>query len=111
MGIGEIVGVDGSTWGGADIYPGGKLYVYRGSARPDVEPDAASIGRSGDEAGTRISRAGDLNRDGFGDIVVGLGRGPSMRVFLGGNLSDDPQASLAGAGGDSAEDFGSAVSP
>ncbi|WP_207217509.1 MULTISPECIES: VCBS repeat-containing protein [Sorangium] len=89
----------------------GKVYVYRGGASLDAEPDAAMRPQRGGSEGTEISRAGDFNRDGFGDVVVAFGGGREVLVYLGGNLGDAAQASLQGAGGMSEERFGAAVSP
>ncbi|XXX72097.1 FG-GAP-like repeat-containing protein [Sorangium sp. So ce134] len=97
--------------GAPEVGLAGKVYVYRGGERPDAEPDAAMNPRYGGTAETKISRAGDFNRDGLGDVVAAFGGGREVLVFLGGDLGDAAQASLQGAGGMSNERFGSAVSP
>ncbi|WP_437805840.1 FG-GAP-like repeat-containing protein [Sorangium sp. So ce1078] len=97
--------------GAPEVGLAGKVYVYRGGASLDTEPDAAMNPRYTGMAETEISRAGDFNRDGLGDVVVAFGGGREVLVFLGGNLGDAAQASLQGAGGMSNERFGSAVSP
>ncbi|WP_437790378.1 FG-GAP-like repeat-containing protein [Sorangium sp. So ce693] len=89
----------------------GKAYVYRGGAGLDGEPDASMSGQRSGTRETKISRAGDFNRDGLGDLVIAFGGGKEVLVYLGGDLGDRSQASLAGAGGMSNERFGSAVSP
>ncbi|WP_437331474.1 FG-GAP-like repeat-containing protein [Sorangium sp. So ce394] len=97
--------------GAPEVGLGGKAYVFRGGERPDTEPDAAMNPRFGGTAETKISRAGDFNRDGLGDVVVAFGGGREVLVYLGGSLGDAAQASLKGAGGMSEERFGVAVSP
>ncbi|WP_437710191.1 FG-GAP-like repeat-containing protein [Sorangium sp. So ce448] len=97
--------------GAPEVGVSGKVYVYRGAASLDAEPDAAMTPRHGGTVETEVSRAGDFNRDGLGDVVVAFGGGKEVLVFLGGNLADSSQASLEGAGPTSDEHFGSAVSP
>ncbi|WP_437289379.1 FG-GAP-like repeat-containing protein [Sorangium sp. So ce406] len=101
--------------GAPEVGASGKMYVFRGGESLDAEPDAAMTPLRAGAVETKISRPGDFNRDGLGDVVVVFGDGRNIRrevlVFLGGNLADSSQAALEGAGAASDERFGSAVSP
>ena len=68
-----IVGAYSNSGGGSAA---GAAYLVLGSASPsDLElasADARYEGEEvGDEAGFSVSAAGDVNRDGFGDLLVG----------------------------------------
>jgi hypothetical protein len=61
----------------------GLAVVFHGS--PDglgAEPDWSVQGEAADDRlGTRVAGAGDVNGDGFDDVLIG-GSGPDVRVFL-----------------------------
>jgi hypothetical protein len=64
-----VVGAYQNDAGGLDA---GSAYVYFGAAKPDDRPDLTLNGASaGDSFGFSVSGAGDLNHDGFGDVIVG----------------------------------------
>jgi len=51
---------------------GGRAYVFLGGVVPDGVPDLVLTGEfHGDAFGHSVSAAGDVNNDGFGDLVVG----------------------------------------
>jgi hypothetical protein len=95
----------------------GRAYVYYGSRRPVNHPDVALIGEAaGDAFGVCVASAGDMNHDGYADVIVGAyqndGRGANAGrayVYFGGpSLHERPDLVL---NGDSAGDaFGYAVS-
>lgn len=51
----------------------GAVFVFYGSAAglPPVPPQTLTVGQAGAAYGTSVSAAGDVNGDGFGDLVVG----------------------------------------
>jgi hypothetical protein len=94
----------------------GRAYVYYGSRRPVNRPDVMLIGEAaGDAFGVCVASAGDMNHDGYADVIVGAyqndGRGANAGrayVYFGGpNLHERPDLVLNGeAAGDA---FGYAV--
>jgi hypothetical protein len=64
-----IVGAYHNDAGGAEA---GRAYVYFGDPHPDATPDLTLTGEAaGDAFGYGVAGAGDLNGDGFADVVVG----------------------------------------
>ncbi|HYJ31847.1 MAG TPA: FlgD immunoglobulin-like domain containing protein [Candidatus Binatia bacterium] len=64
-----IVGAAQSDAGGADA---GRAYVYYGGPDADAAPDLTLTGAAGGDAfGNSVSGAGDVNGDGYGDVIVG----------------------------------------
>jgi hypothetical protein len=64
-----IVGAINHDAGGANA---GRAYVYFGGSAPDAVPDLTLTGEAvSDWFGIAVSSAGDVNRDGFGDVIVG----------------------------------------
>ena len=51
----------------------GAVYIYYGDQEMDTRPDLKIFGNPGDMIGAPISNAGDLDRDGRCDILVGAG--------------------------------------
>ncbi len=93
-GFGDVVvGAYHNDAGGVDA---GRALVYFGSTRPDDKPDLVLTGEApGDAFGYSVSSAGDVNGDGYGDIVVGAygndaGGSAAGRayVFFGGTAPD-----------------------
>jgi hypothetical protein len=87
-----IVGAFGSDAGGSDA---GRAYVYYGGPAPDATADLILTGAAaGDEFG-RVASAGDVNGDGFADLIVGAYRNDAAGnnagrayVYYGGPAAD-----------------------
>ena len=115
------VGADLNDVGGADA---GRAYVYSGATGQRIWPltGAASV----DNFGVSVSRAGDVNGDGFADVLVGAQRndaggadtgqayvysgatGLPVRVFIGETAGDYFGRSVSDAGdvdGDGIDDL------
>lgn len=109
-----IIGAYTNDAGGIDA---GRAYVYYGGARPHDRPDVVLTGAAaGDNFGYSVSGAGDMNKDGFADVIVGAYHNKAggkdagrAYVYFGGKApSDRPGLVLTGeAPGDA---FGYAVS-
>ena len=103
--------VVGAYENSASAAAAGRAYVYLGGARMDAVPDAILSGEAtGDYFGISVAGAGDVNRDGFADVIVGAYQNDAggldagrAYVFLGGKTPHDrPDLVLTGAGeGDS----------
>jgi len=64
-----IVGAHQNDAGGMDA---GRAYIYLGGSRPDGKPDFVLTGEAaGDLFGASVSSAGDVNKDGYADLLVG----------------------------------------
>jgi hypothetical protein len=102
-----IVGADHNDAGGTDA---GRAYVYYGGVGPDSIADLVLTGESaGDLFGHSVACAGDVNGDGYSDVIVGAphnGAGGANAgrayVFYGGPGADNvPDLVLTGvAAGD-----------
>lgn len=97
-----VVGASGNDTGGIDV---GRAYVYFGGPTPNGTADWILTGQAAsDNFGWSVADAGDVNGDGFGDLVVGAygndaGGEDAGRayVYLGGNVPDvDPDWILTG---------------
>ena len=94
----------------------GRAYVYYGGSRMDATPDLVFSGQAGgDYFGISVAGAGDVNRDGYADVVVGayecdIGGTDAGRayVFYGGPRSDD-RANLIFTGASAGDSFGFSV--
>lgn len=83
----------------------GRAWVYFGGPGFDLEPDLElATGRENSNFGLTVAAAGDLNGDGYGDLVVGasndagggIGRGAAYVYFGGPKLDDRPDLILNG---------------
>ena len=95
---------------GAYAYDGftldGRVYVYYGGALLDTVPDVIISGHNGEAFGKSVGSGGDLNSDGYEDIVVGADENSEaypgagkVYVFLGGDPMDTiPDCWLHGEG-------------
>ena len=64
-----VVGANGNDAGGSAA---GRAYVYFGGATPDAIADLTLTGAAAnDNFGASVSSAGDVNRDGYADLIVG----------------------------------------
>jgi hypothetical protein len=95
----------------------GRAYVYYGGPRTDARPDVILNGETaGDRFGISVSGAGDVNGDGFTDIVVGayqndaggIDAGRAYVYYGGAHLADRASVVFTGAGAGDA--FGFSVS-
>ncbi len=100
-----IVGAHRSSAGAT---AGGCAYIFLGSAFPDVTYDAALFGSSEfADFGWSVAGAGDVNGDGFADVIVGAPYADSSGVmtgrayvYFGGRTLDTvPDVILQGEGG------------
>jgi hypothetical protein len=105
-----IVGENLNDEGGLES---GAAHVYYGGATPDAVADLKLLGVAGDRAGRTSRTAGDLNGDGYSDLIisaVGLG-GPNpgrAYVFYGG-AAPNTVADLTLTGEAGGDRFGSVV--
>lgn len=84
----------------------GRAYVYFGGAHPDAAPDVVFGGEGEWELGSCVAGAGDVNGDGYADILVGAPGsgvegdfGGRAFVYLGGAAMDAvADLSLLGSG-------------
>ncbi len=69
-GLGDfVVGANNNDAGGANA---GRAYVYYGGPGADTGPDVTLTGAAaGDQFGFAVGAAGDVNGDGFADVIVG----------------------------------------
>jgi hypothetical protein len=107
-----IVGAAGSDAGGADA---GRAYVYYGGPGADTIADLTLTGAgAGDRFGSSVSTAGDVNSDGFADVVVGArqaGEETAGRAYVYyGSPWADSAADLTFSGLADGDNFGSSVS-
>jgi FG-GAP repeat protein len=98
-GVGDvIVGAYHNDAGGADA---GRAYVFFGGARPDARPDLVLTGDSpGDAFGFSVAAGGDVNGDGFSDVVVG-----AYGSDAGGSAAGRSYVYFGGATPDAVSDF------
>lgn len=88
-----IVGAYQNDAGGTDA---GRAYLYFGGLNPNTVPDQLFTGGpDGERFGVGVSKAGDVNGDGYADLIVGADSNPSngshsgrAYVFYGGPLLD-----------------------
>ncbi|MGE5846495.1 MAG: FG-GAP-like repeat-containing protein, partial [Ignavibacteria bacterium] len=60
----------------SNVFSGGRSWIYFGGAPMDNIPDVIAAGESGfDNFGAFVSAAGDVNNDGFSDVIVGATSG------------------------------------
>jgi len=97
--------------------PGGdRAYVYYGGSSPDAVADLTLTGSAGDAFGLSVSSAGDVNKDGYGDVIVGAYQNDAggtdagrAYVYFGGPGAD-AVADLTLTGAAAGDHFGNSVS-
>ncbi len=94
----------------------GEVYIYLGGSSADNTADITITGENeNDEFGYSVSSAGDVNGDGFSDVIIGAPRTysnltPGKAYIYFGGSSMDNTADLYFVGASSGEHLGSAVS-
>lgn len=105
-----IIGASGNDQVG---FIAGKAYIYYGSASLDNIADVELLAKAAwDRFGESVSSAGDVNNDGFDDVIVGAfeaGNAGEAYIFLGATAMD-ATADLTMTGEFLDDDFGSSVS-
>jgi hypothetical protein len=109
-----IVGALQNDAGGPDA---GRAYVYYGGPGTDSVADLTLTGAvAGDLFGASVSTAGDMNRDGYDDVIVGAILNDAGGIDAGrayvyyGGPSADAVADLTLTGAAAGDQFGNAVS-
>lgn len=91
----------------------GRTYLFLGNVLMDTIPDFKVTGNPDNRLGPAVSNAGDVNGDGFGDIVIGSYRMQqdkgSVSIYYGGE-SIDSIADLTINGITTADRYGTSVS-
>jgi hypothetical protein len=60
----------------------GKVYVYFGGNSVNIFADLIISGQTGDYLGKSVSDAGDINSDGYSDIIMSTGSMQNSKVYL-----------------------------
>lgn len=79
----------------------GSAYIYFGGSTMDSNPDVILTGTTSSYFGLSVSYAGDVNRDGYSDVIVGAGKTNSSTgcayIYYGGStLDSSPDVTLTG---------------
>jgi hypothetical protein len=94
----------------------GRVLIFYGGATPDADADVTiTFAAAGDQLGFSVAGAGDVNGDGYADVVVGAPRNDvggensgQAYVFFGGERMD-PNVDLSLPGAGAGDTFGAAV--
>ena len=114
-GYGDVIsGANVNDGGGANS---GRAYIYYGANAPDNTADVILTGAaSNDQFGYSVSSAGDINGDGYSDVVCGApfndaGGADAGRsyIYFGGSVADNA-ADVTFTGAAAGDQFGSSVS-
>ncbi len=109
-----LISATGNDQGGTSA---GKVYIYYGDATMDNTADLTIIGEAGgDNFGASLSTAGDMNGDGYDDVIIGAHNNDEagnlagkVYIYLGG-ASMDGTADLTMTGEAASNYFGYSVS-
>ncbi len=82
----------------------GEVYIYYGNDELSTMPDQTILdpdGKAQDQFGFYVSSAGDVNNDGFDDLIVSIDFGNKVYLFMGSSqgLSDKPDKTLLPSSG------------
>ncbi|PXF60709.1 MAG: hypothetical protein C4B59_07715 [Candidatus Methanogaster sp.] len=80
-----IVGAPESGAGGADS---GRAYIYFGGSSMDSTPDVTMTGAGAGHRLGYVAPAGDVNNDGYDDVIVGARGADKAYIYLGGSTMD-----------------------
>ncbi len=107
-----IVGAPNNSSGGSAA---GRATIYFGGPTQDAIADVVLTGVAGEQLGTAVAAAGDVNGDGFGDVIVGApfndtgftDAGRAYIYFGGANMNFTADVTLSGV--ETFEEIGFAV--
>ncbi|MBX7041684.1 MAG: FG-GAP-like repeat-containing protein [Ignavibacteria bacterium] len=108
-----IVGASGNDEGGTDA---GRAYIYLGGSSLDNAADVIMTGVAGDFLGASVSIAGDVNGDGYSDVLAGAisnnsgGEDAGRAYAYFGGLTMDNTADIVLTGSTAFDAFGKSVS-
>ena len=88
----------------------GRAYIYYGGSAMDNTPDILLDGEASNNSfGRSVSTAGDVNNDGYDDVIIGAVGYNSAYIYYGGSAMDNtPDVTMTGEAEDNY--FGSSVS-
>ena len=102
--VGALYNSSGGTYAG-------RSYIYMGDSAMNTTADVILTGVAGDAFGESVSTAGDINGDGYSDVIVGApynDAGKGYIYFGGGSMNNIADLTLTGAAAGDA--FGFSVS-
>ena len=95
-----VIGAPGNSSNGRSV---GSAYFYLGAAAASQTPDVIVEGENaGEHLGESVANAGDVNNDGYNDVIVGAPDENSGRAFLffgGENIDGERDVALIGPPG------------
>ncbi len=112
-GYGDVIA--GALYNDAGGANAGRAYVYYGGPGADAVADLTLTGATGDYLGHSVAGAGDVNGDGYGDVIVGApfndaGGGDAGRAYVHfGGPGADAVADLTLTGAAASDYFGRSV--
>ncbi|MBK8983700.1 MAG: FG-GAP repeat protein [Ignavibacteria bacterium] len=86
----------------------GRAYVFFGGPVMDNTADVIMTGQGADYLGFSVSSAGDVNGDGYSDVIVGMNSGRGVNIYFGGAvMNNTADVTMTG---EASNQFGSSVS-